>query len=273
MLPSKDLTGKTIEITIWNNMWYSRVVTISAGQLNNFGNRFEAGKLYYFNMSSSGAGSMVYSPTRSIGGVKWATGNLVADGANGCRIGGALDGGLYFRWGGLIGWEGSTVTAVVKPSSFTQTPNWISVNPYDATDYLGAGIANPSLKPIVDSPESGIGDPCRVYLGSGWRMPTSRELRVLFSMPYWSYSSSLGSYIQYNDGFRGLFFPVSSYITQDGQLATPSYWGNVWSATPAREATESSPPYAYISRWRESGIDPVADILRNWALPVRCVQE
>lgn len=155
MLPSKDLTGKTIEITIWNNMWYSRVVTISAGQLNNFGNRFEAGKLYYFNMSSSGAGSMVYSPTRSIGG--------------------ALDGGLYFRWGGLIGWEGSTVTAVVKPSSFTQTPNWSSVNPYDATDYLGAGIANPSLKPIVDSPESGIGDPCRVYLGSGWRMPTSRE--------------------------------------------------------------------------------------------------
>lgn len=75
MLPSKDLTGKTIEITIWNNMWYSRVVTISAGQLNNFGNRFEAGKLYYFNMSSSGAGSMVYSPTRSIGGVKWATGS------------------------------------------------------------------------------------------------------------------------------------------------------------------------------------------------------
>lgn len=56
-------------------MWYSRVVTISAGQLNNFGNRFEAGKLYYFNMSSSGAGSMVYSPTRSIGGVKWATGS------------------------------------------------------------------------------------------------------------------------------------------------------------------------------------------------------
>jgi|GEM_PF-6223962 len=273
VLPSKDLTGKTIEITIWNHMWYSRVVTISAGQLLNFGNRFEAGKLYYFNMSSSGTGSMVYSPTRAINGVKWATGHLVADGANGCRVGGVLDGGLYFRWGGLIGWEGSTLTAVVKPSAFTQTPVWNIVNPYDATDYASSILENPSSKPITDSPANGIGDPCRVYLGAGWRMPTSRELRDLFGKPFWDYSSIPIPYVRYNDNFRGLFFPISSYITQDGYFASPSIWGYVWSATPSRNATESNPSYAFTSSFRSTEINPVSDGLREWALPVRCVQE
>lgn len=146
-----------------------------------------------------------------IAGIKWAVGNLVADGANGCKIGAPTDGGLYFRWGALIGWSGAVNDdgtgvvvagsnnphlAVVLPTEFTGTPAWGDAtntpsNPYVNGVYTASDFATKNLliegngtvtANQVYNPALAIGDACRYYLGAKFRMPTAVEYNALFDM-------------------------------------------------------------------------------------------
>lgn len=149
-----------------------------------------------------------------IAGVKWAVGNLVADAeaATGVKIGASQDGGLYFRWGSLIGWSGAVnndgtglviagssnpALVVAKPAEFTTATEWGNAtntagNPYITGIYTATDMTTKNL--LIDgngvitaaqvyNPALGIGDACHYYLGGKWRMPTAVEYNSLFNIP------------------------------------------------------------------------------------------
>ena len=108
-----------------------------------------------------------------IGGVTWAKGFLMADGSGtGCKIGTPLDQGLFFQFGSLVGWDQSK-TVKAKPSGVA-APAWNSN--YYATNASGELW---SLVATDNASNNGIGDACRFYLGSSWRIPTAAELFAL----------------------------------------------------------------------------------------------
>lgn len=146
-------------------------------------------------------------------GIRWATGNLVADGKGGCKIGAPGDGGIYFQYGGLIGYKGGTTgdgrgipdSTVLKGKYWNGadafSANDISVTPagynkpkdkwpyfenYSAGGYgyyyyntLASKGADFSAQPNGYDPSLGVGDPCTHYLGGDWRMPNYIELSVI----------------------------------------------------------------------------------------------
>ena len=120
-----------------------------------------------------------------IGSLWWATGNLVADGSNGCRIGAPTDAGLHFAFGSLVGWSGgatgdgrgrgtpSKTKIAAKPSSY------IGLSTYPGGYYSSAPSGTGYCYPSTDNSSTGVGDPCRYYLGPSWRTPTYVELRTI----------------------------------------------------------------------------------------------
>ena len=68
------------------------------------GIEWKAGERYNYTVGIPPAPS---HPTYiELHGLYWATGNLVADGPNGCKIGAPQDCGLFFQFGSLVGYKG-----------------------------------------------------------------------------------------------------------------------------------------------------------------------
>lgn len=190
----------------------------------------------------------------------WATGNLVADGVNGAKIGTATDGGLYFQFGSLVGWSETGDPAIaVSPVDYT-----------GSTTFSSSWTGDPATKNTT----IGTGDPCKYYLGGTWRLPTTDEYMTLFNNTTtgwtgaadWSLNETSHSA---TNSALGLTFPASGFRSgsDDGSLYNVGSFGYYWSASP-KDASKG-----YSLDFGKSNVQPSTNSLRATALPVRCVQD
>ncbi len=234
--------------------------------------RWEANKKYTYVLSVKPVNLDVI-----IDNVLWATGNLVADGANGCKIGEPTDYGLYFQFGSLLGWSGGAngdgtglgtpdLEVKVKPVDYKGETKWSSA-------YYKDGDRGTSV-PLTFDPSTGIGDPCRHYLGKPWRLPTREEYKKLFdnvgnatswgSVPNWDWQSSPAGAIHK----KRMFFPASGYRNAGaGSFTDVGTGGFSWSST----VDNTSSGYVLYFYW--SGVYPVHNFSRPNGFSVRCVQD
>lgn len=189
-----------------------------------------------------------------VNGIKAAIGNLVADGANGAKIGAATDQGLYFQFGSLVGWssEGNPATIAVRPETYNGSTTWNST-------WLG----DPTTENLV----TGTGDPCKYYLKGSWRLPTNPEIVELFKddgFPVrgpWKWNTNMASHTS------GLKFPASGCRdnNSDGNLSNVGTEGYYWSSTPI--ATNGLCLYFY-----KGGLYTTQSRYQKDGYTVRCVQ-
>lgn len=192
-----DLKGKTISIDV-----------IFDGELiksiDKSGLSFARNTHYVMAVDAKGAVPRYIE----VGGLKWATGNLVADRIKGVRIGTPTDGGMYFQFGSLIGWNDTGAAT-------------ISVRP---KNYKGSTFWNSTWKGSISTINTitGTGDPCKYYLGEGWRLPNKKEFSALFNHSTsgwagsggWSWDSNPSSAVHSS----GLRFPASGYRFNGGGI-------------------------------------------------------
>ena len=187
-----------------------------------------------------------------VNGIKVAVGNLVADGANGMKIGVGTEKSLFFQFGSLVGWSSEDPLAiVVKPEGCTVADTWNK-------DWTG-DLA-------TDNATAGTGDPCRYYLKGTWRLPTMDECDKLFeNTGYpadgpWTWDDSSKSVSHES----GLEFPAlgERYM---GNMRKVGSSVSYWSQEDLRFA------FALMITSTEIGIYGVAP----WAfgLPIRCVKD
>lgn len=166
---------------------------------------------------SEGASSPDYYPSQPLAMTKdltlyavhliFAQGNLIAKGTNGAQIGQSTDKGLFFQFGSLLGWsETGTATIAVKPVRYTGPDEWQRQWKGDVS---------------ADDPQNGKGDPCRYYLGTPWRLPSSIEWRSMlggWNMANWSHTygwawQAIPMGARHQDS--GIFLPVSGMRSKD----------------------------------------------------------
>ena len=202
----------------------------------------------------------------TLNGIKVATGNLVADGANGAKIGQSTDNGLYFQFGSLIGWSGAgDPTIRIKPANFDATDD---KDAWSSTGKIWQGTTGtvPFTVAGSDDEKAGIGDPCRYYLGDTWRLPTSAEFNIL--IPSYSNGWSWDDEEQSASHTSGLKIPASGFRNyDDGSLSNVGSNGYYWSASPLDS------DFGYSLYFDSSNVTPGIDILRANGLAVRCVRD
>lgn len=131
----------------------------------------------------------------------WATGNLIADGKGGCKIGAPTDNGLFFQPGSLVGWGGSyNVDGTGYGTGYgtltdgrVQIPNMSPV--VQPTDCYSTWSDDYYWKPFTKHPPgtlgtNGNGDPCRYYLGGNWRVPNLDDMMYMYPLKKSSYTNS-----------------------------------------------------------------------------------
>ena len=204
-----------------------------------------------------------------VNGIKVAIGNLVADGANGAKIGTATDGGLFFQFGSLIGWSTEEpLTIVVRPNGFNGKEGWAETGKIwqSATDNVPFTVKDSGS----DNEKAGIGDPCRYYLGDPWRLPTKDEYATLFNNTTtnwagsggWSWNSASKS-ATHTDGSA---FPASGFRSYDyGLLLSVGMGGCYWSASPYDI-------HGYYLAFYSFTVKPSYDDARSFGFSVRCVK-
>lgn len=199
--------------------------------------------------------------------IKVAIGNLIANGANGAKIGAATDGGLYFQFGSLIGWSDTgDATIAVKPANFDGNEGWADTGKIwqgksSNVPFTVAGSASTDEK-------AGIGDPCRYYLGGTWRLPTKTELEALFNNPGWPSTGpwSRDATSKAASHTSGLIFPASgSRLSTSGKVLNKNSRDYYWSATAA--AGSSSFSLYFLS----AGLYPSSGDSKEGGYTVRCV--
>ena len=245
MFPA-DLTGKTITLDVIFEGGLIKTI-------NKLGRLFKRNNHYVVALDAAGA-----DPAIEINGLTWATGNLVADGPNGAKIGTPADNGLYFQFGSLVGWsETGAPTLAVAPADFSRNTSW---------NKLWTG------DPTIENTAAGTGDPCKYYLGGTWRLPTKDEYNVLFfnknfdwsSATSWSWASSTAS-AQHTSG---LTFLASGYLDpDDGRLVSVSSSGLYWSSSSFNENTG-----CYLD-FDSYNLDPNSNSNNAFGFPVRCVRD
>lgn len=143
---------------------------------------FARNTFYVMPFDATGAWAYHYIDPAGFGvGLEWATGNLVANGANSARIGAPEDGGLFFQFGSLIGWSGGATgdgtgrgTDLVTPAlSQRLTPVGYTGSPTWDTGWVGDAA--------TQNVATGTGDPCRYYLGGLWRLPKGSDFVSLIA--------------------------------------------------------------------------------------------
>lgn len=263
MLPA-DLTEK--EITIEVTFESGKVISIRKTGIN-----FKRNIHYVMTVD----GTTESTDYILLNGIKVAIGNLVADGANGAKIGTPDDYGLYFQFGSLVGWSGGKsgdgigtswydvkVSSRVTPLGYTGSTAWSRSWKGDATS---------------DNATLGTGDPCRYYLKGSWRLPTKNELDKLFenggypSTGPWTWmkdesSPTGGGWASHTAGLK---FRIAGARTKDGSLAAIFDYGFYWSGTPPKDEQ-----LGYGLFFASSFMPlPTGTLGRNAATPIRCVQE
>lgn len=205
------------------------------------------------------------------GELKWARGNLIADGAHGAVIGAPEDGGLYFQFGSLLGWsdgatgdgtglptQGSFASLVVTPNGYTGSFTWNQ-------SWVGNSV--------TDDASAGSGDPCRFYLGRSWRLPTDNELKaflgisnIVVNIPSnsWEWVSGVPNHIV--NRISGSILPASGLITSTGDFNDVNTSGNYWSSS------FSSGRVSYLYFRSDQAFFMNQPGLTMIGYPVRCVQ-
>ena len=188
--------------------------------------------------------------------ITWAAGNLVADGANGAKIGTATDAGLYFQFGSLVGWSttGNPVIAV-SPVGYTGSTSWSS-------SWTG--------DPVTDDVAIGKGDPCRYYLKDTWRLPTKDDFAKLFNNTTtgwdgatgWSWTATSATH---TDGL--IFIASGRREMRDGSLINVDSNGYYWSAD------GNSFNNGFHLSFSSSKILSNSMSTKSVGLPVRCVKD
>lgn len=256
-----NLTGKGIDVEVTFQGGYIK-------SINKSGLSFQANNHYAISFDATGAMQYV-----SLGGIKWATGNLVADGVNDAKIGASTDGGLYFQFGSLVGWSGGATgdgtgrgtparSQYVVPSGYTGSTSWSS-------SWEG------SL--ATDVASAGTGDPCRYYIGELWRLPTSAEFEALItatpgypSAGPWVAQGTFGvnstsSYLKNN--INAIQFPAAgSRSSANGNFSGVGLFGEYCSSSLNGASNE------YALFFNGSTVNAVANTARSEACPVRCVR-
>lgn len=254
------------------------------------GFNWEAGKKYTYNINVQETIDFV-----EINGIKWAKGNLVADGKGGCKIGDPEDNGLYFQFGSLIGWSGgkngdgtglgtnnsSPALRVIVNNSGSgpavNSTNWVAQE--NVTYFKSTYGENIPL-----TPNGAIGDPCRHYLGSSWRLPSQEMLIALFenkgsiwgyswnSFNYWSTSkvnNTNNLYAIYNNGAITLKLAACGKRNADGILENVAIEGNYWGGTIVVGLLN----WGRSTIFNSQNVYPVNRTILSNALTVRCIKE
>lgn len=205
----------------------------------------------------------------NINGLLWAKGDLIAasEGSHGgCRVGVPTDYGLYFQFGSLIGWASTgNATISVKPISYTGGTVW------GTAGFYANGVAG-GIVTSLDAPDTGIGDPCRYYLGGGWRMPIKENYLTLLnnvaeSSP-WADAGGYWSDIPVGGNIKNLFFPAAGFRNGGDGLLNLGYDGGwFWSASVYGISISS----AFYCNGYYVCPQQIHDI--HHGFPVRCVSE
>lgn len=260
MFPA-NLTGKTITIEVTFYGGYTLVV-------NKSGLSFLQNN--HYRVALDAASSFPYI---ELGGVKWAAGNLIADGTDGAKIGAPTDGGLYFQFGSLIGWSGGSSGDGTGRTSGGLTPAlsaWVTPAGYTGSTTFNLGWSGSVAS---DNATTGVGDPCRFYLGSPWRLPTQSDLDALLtaspgypSSGPWVTSGAFGlgntnSYAMHDP--TGLKLPAMGFIflgfTDVGSK------GNYWTSTGGTNAV--------FLEFTGTSIGHSATNAHSLAYSIRCVRD
>ena len=265
----EDLSSETLTITAVDETGKAYTTGGFNGRLLN------AGTVYRLRKDMSESEYIV------VGDLKWAKGNLIADGPNGAKIGAPEDGGLYFQFGSLVGWSGcGNVDGTGRDHG---NPLSIQVKPYTCqiTTWHQYWFGDPT----TDVPETGKGDPCRYYLGAPWRLPSKEDLNALFGQEQtfggflswgdetdavgWSKEGNFSenSTTSYASHISGLKFPLvgerghsSGAHTGNGSLG--SYWSS--------KGYFNNGDMLYIDN---TYLIPLISTDRASGLPIRCVRE
>ena len=203
-------------------------------------------------------------PYIQIGNLYWATGNLVANGPNSCKIGQPQDGGLYFQWGSLIGWTGGangdgtgtpdpslTISQQVKPYLYAGDETWTSYWP----GYI-----------VSDIPENAYGDPCRYYLGNGWRLPSADEYSMLYPQGLDVPTNSVSGQWHGLDVNKRIWFENAGYRGAD--LGVLHYWSISWEATYWCHLNNQCRYFLFYPTSASVGVESVNAL----GYPIRCVK-
>lgn len=240
-----DLKGKTISIDVIFDG--ELIKTIDKSGLS-----FARNTHYVMAVDAKGAVPRYIE----VGGLKWATGNLVADRIKGARIGTPTDGGMYFQFGSLIGWN-----AIGGPT--------IAVHPVGClvTSWNSTWIGDPATA----NPATGTGDPCKYYLKGDWRLPTNAEYSKLFNYSTSGWTGAGGWSWVYNPSSAlhtsGLRFPASGYrYHNNGNLGDVGSVGSCWSSTPINTG------YSYNLSFVSNALNTNFEGRRAGGFPVRCVR-
>lgn len=203
-----------------------------------------------------------------IGNVKWATGNLVADGENRAKIGLPTDGGLYFQFGSLLGWSGGATGDGTGRASNSYPQLKLMVSPKDYA-YSSSWPSEWEGDTTKDNADKGTGDPCRFYLGGTWRTPTQAEYMALLagveslgSGP-WKIGGSFygGSTNSSAEHTSGLKFPAAGWR---------GYYGNSFSFVGSAGGYWSSTSGSYLG-FSLGGLRADQYISHSYGFIVRCV--
>lgn len=262
MFPA-NLTGKTITIE----------VTFAGGyikSINKSGQSFARNNHYKVAFNATGAMQYV-----NLGGIKWATGNLVADGVNDAKIGASTDGGLYFQYGSLVGWSGgATGDGTGRGTNTTPTRSqWVVPSGYTgSTSWSSSWTGDPA----TDVASAGTGDPCRYYVGESWRLPTKAEFEALITAtpgyPSTGPWIAQGTFLVNNttsylvNNVTAIQFAASGIRqSANGNLSGVGLFGTYNSSTPNTASNQ------YTLEFTGSSINAALSSARSDACPVRCV--
>ena len=267
----EDLSGTRLSITATD----ASGKEYTSGAFN--GRVLNGGTVYRLSKGMSDSGYIV------VENLKWAKGNLIADGPNGARIGAPEDGGLFFQFGSLVGWSGSGN----DDGTGRGDGRLLSVQIKPATCSITTWSGSWTGDPIFDDPTNGIGDPCRYYLGDPWRLPTIVELNGLFGFEptyegYISWSDTLitnweklGTYDYASTDSRASYIPADLQLSasgsrdaSEGRIMDVGRVGLYWSSTLKNGVSTAATRLYFSSNYIASGYNS-----RSTGYSVRCVRD
>ena len=237
-----------------------------------------AGKVYMATVAMTVANYI------ELNSVKVAPGNLIANGDHSATIGAPTDGGLFFQFGSLVGWNGTAnddgtgsntssttpASVVVTPTLFEGKTDWADTDKIwqSKTETVPFTIPNSGSA----NEKAGVGDPCRYYLGNPWRLPTMQEFETLFknggfpTTGPWKWDNTSKFAIHTGTGLK--FLQAGNRSNADGSIYTNVY-GLYWSSSSnTTEELEGYRLFFYFSDvyWDES-------VPKVQGFSVRCVRD
>lgn len=213
--------------TVANNTRGTRTATITINGRNEatLGN-FSGTAIKTFTVTQEPAAP---ANTVEIDGLFWATGDLAWNGENNVTIG-RPGSELFFRWGSLVGYDSYTKNnmmwskySCVRPIGYTKE------SAFTEAPCIRDKLTMPTPDAGTSVPD-GLGDPCRYYLGSPWRLPTKKEMETLIAIEGTRWSDYPTGFYIGNPSV--LFFPAVGWrYDRYGDIMGKGEGGRFWTST------------------------------------------